>query len=119
MRPGAVAQLTQGTFTHAPTAWIGPGSFDSGPGPNRCFPWQARLPGSSLGVHVCRAPPPTLSALGGCGGEVWRQVPGQGSLRRRCGPAGHHAQTCVCHSLSAYHRARGHTDLLAIWKELS
>eukprot|EP00961_Rhodomonas_salina_P108682 1462868-Rhodomonas_salina.1 len=32
--PGAVAQLTQGTFTHAPTAWIG--SFDSGP--NLCFP---------------------------------------------------------------------------------
>eukprot|EP00961_Rhodomonas_salina_P241779 3266080-Rhodomonas_salina.1 len=31
--------------------------------------------------------------------------------------AGHHAQTCVCHLQSAYHR--GHEDLLAVWKELS
>eukprot|EP00961_Rhodomonas_salina_P287754 3887754-Rhodomonas_salina.1 len=30
--------------------------------------------------------------------------------------ARHHAQTCVCHLLSAYHR--GHKDL-QIWKELS
>eukprot|EP00961_Rhodomonas_salina_P274504 3708875-Rhodomonas_salina.1 len=63
-------------------------------------------------MSVGLPPPPSarLAAAGvRCGGRL--------KCKALYDAAGHHAQTCVCHSRSAYHR--GHEDLLAIWKELS
>eukprot|EP00961_Rhodomonas_salina_P016109 216733-Rhodomonas_salina.1 len=59
------------------------------------------------------SPPPPSARLAAAGvrcGSKCKALSGYNA-------AGHHAQTCVCHSRSAYHR--GHEDLLAIWKELS
>eukprot|EP00961_Rhodomonas_salina_P071122 955008-Rhodomonas_salina.1 len=101
-------ELTQGTLVHAPTAWLG--SFHSCP--NRCFPkpkfqvWAW----TSMSVGLPPTPSARLAAAG---------VRCRGKCKAPYYSAGHHTQTCVCHSLSAYYSLRGHEDLLAVWKELS
>lgn len=101
---GSVVHLTKGTVSHRPTAFLG--TFDSGP--NRRFP-KALF--QVWGCHSLGLQPPPSRALA------------QAEVRCRCSckalydAAGHHAQTCVSHSRSAFHR--GHEDVLAVWKELS
>eukprot|EP00961_Rhodomonas_salina_P074623 1001986-Rhodomonas_salina.1 len=85
-----------------------PGSAPSTQAPTDAFP--TRVPG--LGVYVCRAPLPPSARLGqqGCCAAA-------SASRALYDAAGHYAQTCVCHSQSAYYRRL--EDLLAVWKELS